>query len=311
MQGVLLDAASLGQGIDLSPIQQQLTDLEVWSGTRSEEVQQRLRQAEVAIVNKVVLDRAALESAKQLKAICVLATGLNNIDLQAAEELGIQVFNVQAYGTASVAQHTLTLLLALATRLSQYQQSVAAGDWQKSPFFCLMQYPVTQLAGKKLLLVGHGELGREVERLTSALSMEVMIAARPGKSDDSRKPFAELLPEADAISFHCPLTEATRDLLNADNLKTTKPDLLVVNAARGGIVNEEAALTALREGRLGGLAVDVLTQEPPKDGSPLLDALSEDLNLIVTPHSAWITPEARQKIVEMTAENIRQISVIS
>ena len=306
MQGVLLDAASLGQGIDLSPIQQQLTDLEVWSGTRPEEVEQRLRQAEVAIVNKVVLDRAALESAKQLKAICVLATGLNNIDLQAAEELGIQVFNVQAYGTASVAQHTLTLLLALATRLPLYQKSVAAGDWQVSPFFCLLQHPVTQLAGKKLLLVGHGELGKEVERLTQALGMDVMIAARPGQADDQRRPFAELLPQADAISFHCPLTEATRDLLNADNLKTAKPDLLVVNAARGGIVNEAAALEALREGRIGGLAVDVLTQEPPTQGNPLLDALSEELNLIVTPHSAWITPEARQKIVELTAENIKK-----
>ena len=307
MQGVLLDAASLGQGIDLSPIQQQLTDLEVWSGTRSEEVQRRLRQAEVAIVNKVVLDRAALESARQLKAICVLATGVNNIDLQAAEELGIQVFNVQAYGTASVAQHTLTLLLALATRLPLYQKSVAAGDWQASPFFCLMQHPVTQLVGKKLLLVGHGELGKEVERLTQALGMDVMIAARPGQVDDQRKPFTELLPQADAISFHCPLTEATRDLLNADNLKTAKPDLLIVNAARGGIVNEMAALEALREGRIGGLAVDVLTQEPPTQGNPLLDALSEELNLIVTPHSAWITPEARQKIVELTADNIRRV----
>lgn len=307
MQGVLLDAASLGEGVDLSPLRQELTELNVWPGTQPEEVSERLQGAEVVIVNKVVLDRNALESAKQLKAICVLATGLNNIDLKAAEDLGIQVFNVQAYGTASVAQHAFTLLLALATRLTQYQKSVAAGDWQKSPFFCLMQYPVTQLAGKKLLLVGHGELGKEVERLTTALGMEVMVAARPGKSNDSRKPFAELLPEADAVSFHCPLTEETRDLLNADNLKTAKPDLLVVNAARGGIVNEQAALTALQEGRIGGLAVDVLTQEPPKDGNPLLDALNEDLNLIVTPHSAWITPEARQKIVDLTAENLKNI----
>ncbi|SFC19948.1 glycerate dehydrogenase [Marinospirillum celere] len=307
MQGVLLDAASLGEGIDLSPIKEQLSDLSVWPVTQASEVSQRLQEAEVVIVNKVVLERTHLEAAKQLKAICVLATGLNNIDLKAAEDFGIQVFNVQAYGTASVAQHAFTLLLALATRLTQYQKSVAAGDWQKSPFFCLMQYPVTQLAGKKLLLVGHGELGKEVERLTTALGMEVMVAARPGKSNDSRKPFAELLPEADAVSFHCPLTEETRDLLNADNLKTAKPGLLVVNAARGGIVNEAAALEALREGRIGGLAVDVLTQEPPKDGNPLLDALSEDLNLIVTPHSAWITPEARQKIVDLTAENLAKI----
>ncbi|MDR9468167.1 NAD(P)-dependent oxidoreductase [Marinospirillum sp.] len=304
MQGVLLDAASLGEGVDFSPLEEQLSHLQIWPTTQPEEVVERIQDAEAIIVNKVVLDRTALQAAGNLKAICVLATGLNNIDLKAAEELGIQVFNVQAYGTASVAQHTLTLLLALATRLPLYQKSVAGGDWQKSPFFCLMQHPVTQLAGKKLLLVGHVELGREVERLTSALGMEVMIAARPGKADDQRQPFAELLPQADAVSFHCPLTEETRDLLNAENLKTAKKDLLVVNAARGGIVNEKDTLQALREGQIGGLAVDVLTQEPPRDGNPLLDVLQESLNLIVTPHSAWITPEARQKILELTAENL-------
>jgi len=307
MKGTLLDAKSLGTGLDFSSLQAQLEELTVWPGTQPQEVMQRIEDAEIVIVNKVVLTRPALERATNLKAICVLATGLNNIDLQAAQELGIQALNVQAYGTASVAQHTLTLLLALATRLALYQKSVAAGDWQTSPFFCLMQHPVTQLAGKKLLLVGHGELGKEVERLTKALGMEVMIAARPGKTDATRPSFEELLPEADAVSFHCPLTEETRDLLNADNLKTAKPDLLIVNAARGGIVNEVAALTALREGHIGGLAVDVLTQEPPSEGNPLLDALSEELNLIVTPHSAWITPEARQRIVELTADNIRQV----
>ncbi|WP_114417690.1 D-2-hydroxyacid dehydrogenase [Marinospirillum perlucidum] len=308
MRGVLLDAASLGEAVDFSILEKQLSQLTIWPTTQRDQVQERIEDAEVIIVNKVVLQREDLEAAPHLKGICVLATGLNNIDLEAAKDLNIQVYNVQAYGTASVAQHTLMLLLSLATRLPLYQKSVAAGDWQAASFFCLMQHPVTQLAGKKLLLVGRGELGREVERLTQALGMEILYAARPGKETQEARPFDELLPQADAVSFHCPLTEETRDLLNADNLKTAKPDLLVVNAARGGIVNEEAALQALRAGHLGGLAVDVLTQEPPVAGNPLLDALKEELNLIVTPHSAWITPEARQKILELTAENLVKLT---
>ncbi|MCC5880017.1 MAG: D-2-hydroxyacid dehydrogenase [Idiomarina sp.] len=304
LKGVMLDAASLGDGVDFGPLQSRLSEFKEWSGTETKDVSARIADYDVVFTNKVVLDRDVLSKAKHLKLVCVLATGLNNVDLEAAAKLGIEVKNVQAYGTASVAQHTMMLMLSLATRLAQYQASVSAGEWQTAERFCLMQYPVMQLQGKHLVLVGHGELGGEVERLALAFGMQVHVAARPGKSDDPRPPLSELLPLADVVSLHCPLTDDTRDLLSREQLALCKPEVLIVNCARGGIVNERDAVDALREGRIGGLAVDVLTSEPPRDGNPLLDALHERLNLIVTPHSAWLSPEARQRIIELSATNL-------
>lgn len=307
MKAVILDAASLGPDVDLAPIRRQVDTLEVHQASTSEQSRERLAGAEVAIVNKVVLDAATLEALPELRLICVLATGTNNIDMATAERLGIAVRNVTAYGTASVAQHTLMLILALANRLPLYQRDVAAGRWNESPFFCLMDHGTLQLEGKHLAIVGRGELGSRVATLAEAFGMRVTFAARPGnEAADSRPGIAELAPEADVISLHCPLTEATRHLVDADLLAKLKPGALLVNCARGGIIDEAAALEALRGGRLGGLGVDVLPVEPPRDGHPLLDALAEPLNLIVTPHNAWITPEARQRIVALTSDNLNR-----
>jgi glycerate dehydrogenase len=305
MKAVLLDASSLGPDIDLAPIREQVDSLVVHDQSTTAEARERLAGARVAIVNKVVLDAATLEALPELKLICVLATGTNNIDMAAAERLGIAVKNVTAYGTASVAQHTLMLMLALANRLPLYQRDVATGRWGESPFFCLMDHGTLQLEGKRLVIVGQGVLGSRVAQLAEAFGMAVTFAARPGKADDSRPTLADLAPEADIISLHCPLSEATRHLVDADLLATLKPGALLVNCARGGIIDELAALEALREGRLGGLGVDVLPVEPPRDGHPLIDALAEPLNLIVTPHNAWITPESRQNVVALTADNLR------
>lgn len=306
MKAVILDAASLGPDIDLAPLRQHLDTLVVHDQSTRDQAAERLAGAEVAIVNKVVLDAGTLDALPSLKLICVLATGTNNIDMAAAERLGISVKNVTAYGTASVAQHTLMLILALATRLPLYQRDVAEGRWNASPFFCLMDHTTLQLEGKRLVIVGQGELGSKVARLAQAFGMHVDFAARPGnEAHDSRPGLRDLVPEADVISLHCPLTEATRHLIDSALLATLKPGALLVNCARGGIIDEEAALEALRQGRLGGLGVDVLPGEPPREGHPLLDALGEPLNLIVTPHNAWITPEARQRIVALTADNLR------
>ncbi|TFH86151.1 D-2-hydroxyacid dehydrogenase [Billgrantia azerbaijanica] len=306
MKAVILDAASLGPDVDLSPIRDQVDALDVHEQSTTAQSRERLKGAEVALVNKVVLDAATLEALPDLELICVLATGTNNIDMAAAERLDISVRNVTAYGTASVAQHTLMLMLALANRLPLYQRDVAAGRWNQAPFFCLMDHRTLQLEGKQLAIVGQGELGTRVGDLASAFGMHVTYAARPGnEANDSRPGIAELAPEADVISLHCPLTDATRHLFDAARLATLKPDALLINCARGGIIDEEAALAALRDGRLGGLGVDVLPVEPPREGHPLLDALAEPLNLIVTPHSAWITPEARQNVVALTADNLR------
>ncbi|EWH01317.1 D-2-hydroxyacid dehydrogenase [Halomonas sp. BC04] len=309
MKAVILDAASLGADIDLSPIRERVDQLDVHEHTAPEQILERLEGAEIAIVNKVVLDGATLDALPSLRAICLLATGMNNIDIPAAGRLGIEVRNVTAYGTASVAQHTLMLILALANRLPLYQRDVAAGRWNVSPFFCLMDHGTLQLEGKHLVIVGQGELGGRVAALAEAFGMRVSFAARPGnEANDPRPALARLATEADVISLHCPLNDATRHLFDASLLATLKPSALLVNCARGGIIDELAALEALREGKLGGLGVDVLPVEPPRDGHLLLDALEESLNLIVTPHNAWITPEARQRIVSLTAENLRDIT---
>ncbi|XKE47444.1 glycerate dehydrogenase [Halomonas organivorans] len=304
MHAVILDADSLGPDIDLAPIEGRVSRLDVHPRTTPDQVAGRLAGARVAIVNKVVLDAPTLAALPELRLICVLATGTNNIDMVEADRRGIEVRNVTAYGTASVAQHTLMLLLALAGRLPRYQRDVAGGRWGESPFFCLMDHRTLQLQGKRLVIVGRGELGARVGQLAEAFGMTVDYAARPGADEDPRPTLAQLACDADAISLHCPLTPATRHLVDDTLLSRLKPGALLVNCARGGIIDEVAALAALRAGRLGGLAVDVLPEEPPRDGHPLIDALQEPLNLIVTPHNAWISPEARQRIVELTAENL-------
>ena len=311
MKAVILDAATLGDDIDLSPLRAEVDELQVHSLTTPETCRERLEDADVVMVNKVVLNEALLADLPRLKLICVLATGTNNIDMAAAERLGITVRNVTAYGTESVAQHTLMLILALANRLPLYQRDVAAGQWGQSPFFCLLGHRTLQLSGKRLVIVGSGVLGNAVARLAGAFGMDIAFAARPGNEEaDERPSLKELIATADVLSLHCPLTEATHHLVDNALLNDMKRDALLVNCARGNVIDEIAALEALRDGKIGGLGVDVLPQEPPRQGHALIDALSEPLNLIVTPHSAWISPEARQNVIALTAENIRSWKLI-
>lgn len=306
MKAVILDSATLGDDIDLTPLREEVDELEVHDITSPEERISRLAGARIALVNKVVLDAEVLDSLPDLKLICVLATGTNNIDMQAAERLGIDVRNVTAYGTQSVAQHTLMLMLALANRLPLYQRDVAEGRWGESPFFCLLGHRTLQLADKHLVIVGQGELGRRVSTLAEAFDMRVSFAARPGNEDNDKRPaLIDLAPEADILSLHCPLTADTHHLIDTTMLNRMKHDALLINCARGGIIDEEAALEALRQERLGGLGVDTLPKEPPREGHPLITALGEPLNLIVTPHNAWITPEARANVVNLTVANLR------
>lgn len=305
VHAVLLDAQSLGPSVDLAPLRDQVDHLTVHDKSTAENAHERLADADIAIVNKVVLNADTLASLPRLKLICVLATGVNNIAMETARARGITVKNVVGYGTRSVSQHALMLMLALANRLPRYQRDVAEGDWQQSEFFCLQDHPTLELAGKHLVIVGRGELGNAVARLAEAFGMRTSFAARPGnEANDQRPSLDALLPEADVLSLHCPLTEATRHLIDANRLACAKASLLIINCARGGIIDEHAALDALRDGRLGGLGIDTLPTEPPRDGHALLDALTEPLNLIVTPHNAWITPEARQKVIALTADNM-------
>lgn len=302
-RAVFLDHSSLDLGdLDMAPLEQAFGELHVHERSTPVQVIERLQGAQVAISNKVPLDPAVLAACPELKLVLIAATGSNNVDLKAARELGVTVCNCQGYGTPSVAQHTLMLLLALATRLPDYQRAIREGRWQQAQQFCLLDFPIVELEGKTLGLLGHGELGGAVAKLAEAFGMRVLLGQLPGRPPrEDRLPLDELLPQVDALTLHCPLTDETRDLIGARELQLMKPGAFLINTARGGLVNEQALADALRRGHLGGAATDVLSQEPPSAGNPLLDA---DLpRLIVTPHSAWGSREARQRIVMQLAEN--------
>ncbi|KJH83393.1 2-hydroxyacid dehydrogenase [Pseudomonas sp. KSR10] len=302
-RAVFLDLSPLDQGdLDLAALRSTFDELSCHAQTSDSQIVERLQGAQVAIVNKVPLNEAALAACPELKLILVAATGVNNIDLVAAKQRGIAVCNCQAYGTATVAQHTLMLLLALATRLPDYQGAVARGRWQESGQFCLLDFPIVELAGKTLGVLGHGELGSAVARLAEALGMRVLTGNLPGRPPRAdRLDLDELLPQIDALTLHCPLTEQTRDLIGARELRLMKPTAFIINTARGGLIDEQALADTLRSGHLGGAATDVLTSEPPSNDNPLLAA--DVPRLIVTPHSAWGSREARQRIVDQMCEN--------
>lgn len=302
-RAVFLDLAPLDQGdLDLSPLQSAFDELTCHTQTAEEQIIERLQGAQVAIVNKLTLGDKVFSACPDLKLILVAATGLNNIDLAAARQRDISVCNCQAYGTATVAQHTLMLLLALATRLPDYQAAVARGRWQESGQFCLLDFPIVELAGKTLGILGHGELGSAVARLAEAFGMHVLTGNLPGRpARPERLALEELLPQVDALTLHCPLTEQTRNLIGARELQLMKPTAFIINTARGGLIDEQALAETLRQGHLGGAATDVLISEPPSHDNPLLAA--DVPRLIVTPHSAWGSREARQRIIGQMSEN--------
>lgn len=305
MLGVFLDRDSLDCGdLDFSGIDRILPDLRYYPATAPDRVAARIAGAGVVISNKVMLDAAALRRASRLRLICIAATGLNNVDLAAAASRDITVCNCRGYGTAAVVQHVFALLLALVTRLPDYRRAVREGRWQRASQFCLLDFPIRELAGKTLGIVGLGELGRGVARVAEAFGMRVLVAQRPGavEEQEGRVPLPLLLPQVDVLSLHCPLTPETRGLIGAWELAMMRRDAILINTARGGLVDEALLADALRQGALGGAGVDVLSLEPPAAGNPLL---APDIpNLIVTPHCAWGSRESRQRLVGQLAENI-------
>ena len=306
MRGVVLDRESFDTNdLDLTALEATLDTWHFHEATAPGETAGRIADAEVVVSNKVVLDAAALEQAPNLRLIAVAATGTNNVDLEAAAARGITVCNARAYATPSVVQHVLGVVLALTHRLPDYQAAVAGGTWGRGRQFCLLDFPIRELAGRTLAVVGWGELGRAVAGAAeAALGMEVLVAEHRGREPrPGRAAFEACLERADVLTLHCPLTPQTKDLIGPAELARMKDDALLINAARGGIVDEAALAEALRTGRLGGAAVDVLTQEPPRDGNPLLEPGIP--NLIVTPHIAWASRESRQRLMDQVAGNIR------
>ncbi|MCP4862932.1 MAG: D-2-hydroxyacid dehydrogenase [Alteromonas sp.] len=304
MRAVVLDSDSLGSDLTLNEFESLPVTLTRYPTTTPEQVIERIRDAEIVLVNKVVLNADALGQAEKLRYVGVLATGTNNVDTEYCQQHGITVNNVEGYGTDSVAQHAMMLLLNLATSFVPTMQQVKQGDWSRSPFFCLLDNPVMELAGKHLIIVGYGTLGQRFAELARAFGMKVSVAARPGTTSAERRALDDLLPEADVVSLHCQLSAQTEQLINAERLRLMKPTALLINTARGGLIDELALADALTNGQIGGAGLDTLSVEPPPADHPLL-SLSLP-NLIITPHSAWSAKEARQRLLKMAVAKLEQ-----
>ncbi|MBV9924557.1 MAG: D-2-hydroxyacid dehydrogenase [Acidobacteria bacterium] len=275
-----------------------------YGATRPEEVYERLKGATVAVVNKLPLRAELLERLPDLRLIAVAATGTDNIDLEFCRARGIEVRNVRGYARETLPEHVLMLALALSRNLVRFREDVRAGLWQQSKQFCLHTREIRDLHGSTLGLVGYGTLGRGVERLARAFGMEVLISEHKGARElrEGRTAFGEVLRRSDVLTLHVPLNEETRNLIGGEELSLMKSTALLINCARGGVVDEAALAEALREGRLGGAGVDVLSKEPPGGDNPLLDP---DLpNLLVTPHVAWAGREAQQALADQLVDNI-------
>jgi glycerate dehydrogenase len=274
--------------------------------TRPEEIFERLKDASVAVVNKTPLRADVLERLPELKLIAVAATGTDNIDLEFCRARGIEVRNVRGYARETVPEHVLMLALALSRNLVAFGEDVRAGAWQRAGQFCLQTRGIRDLHGSALGVVGYGTLGRGVEGLARAFGMEVLISERRGAEGvrEGRTAFDEVLRRSDVLTLHVPLNDETRNLIGSEELRLLKPTAILINCARGGVVDESALASALREGRLGGAGVDVLSKEPPDADNPLLDP---DLpNLIVTPHVAWAGAQAQRALADQLIDNIEE-----
>jgi len=303
MQAVFLDYATMGPDLDLAALERLVPDLVIHDATADHEVANRIRDAALVFTNKIRLDDELIASARALRFIGLTATGTDNIDLDAAARHGIAVANIRAYCTRSVVEHVFGVMLMLAHSLHRYRASVAAGRWQDADAFCLMDHPIRELSTMTLGVVGHGVLGSAVAETGRAFGMRVLVSARRDATEvaNDRTPFDDVIRQADVLSLHCPLTASTRGMIGEQQLKGMKDDAILVNTARGALVDTAALAAALDAGSIGGAAVDVLPNEPPVDGDPLLDYRGD--NLVVTPHIAWATDAARQNAIDELAAN--------
>lgn len=303
MNIVYLDGYTINPG-DLSwePLERR-GNLTVYDRTAPEEIVERAAQADAILTNKVVLDAPILAQLPQLKYIGVTATGYNIIDVEAARAQGITVTNVRGYSTPAVAQHTFSLLLALTNHTELHSQSAQAGDWTHAVDWCYWKTPLVELSGKTLGLIGLGDIGAQVARIALAFGMRVLAhrkSSAPAEEGVELVGLDELFKESDVVSLHCPLTDETSGIINANSLDTMKPSAYLINTGRGGLIQEQELADALNTGRLAGAAVDVLSTEPPRADNPLLTAQ----NCIVTPHIAWAFIESRKRLMQLTAGNI-------
>ena len=304
MKIVILEGHAVNPG-DLSwDVLNQFGTVTVYPRTAYEQAAQRIGDAEIVLINKTNLDAALMDRCPNLKLICVLATGYNVVDCNAAKERGILVCNVPAYGTAAVAQFTFGLLLELCHQIGAHSQAVHRGDWTNCPDFCFWYTRQSELAGKTMGIIGFGRIGQAVGSIAQAFGMRVLAYNRSvsesGKAIGEYVDLDTLLKESDVISLHTPLTPETDRIINAKTIEKMKKGVILLNTARGGLIDEDAVAFALGTGKLGGLAADVVSAEPISPLNPLLTAP----NCILTPHMAWAPIESRQRIIDCTVRSI-------
>ena len=272
--------------------------------TAPDEVVERLAQATIAICNKLPLRADALQHLPDLRLIAVAATGVDNVDLEYCHSHDIAVCNTRGYAVNSLPEHALMLMLALRRNLIAYRGDVQAGRWHEARQFCLLNHPLEDLKESTLGIIGYGMLGKAMADLGRAIGMEVIVAERRNASEvrSGRVAFEEVLQRIDVISLHCPLTEQTKSLIGAAELQQMKPSAILINTARGGLIDDQALVEGLKNGWIAGAGIDVLRNEPPRDGNPLLEV---DLpNLIVMPHIAWASRQAMQTLADQLIDNI-------
>ena len=305
MKAVFLDFGTMGSGLDVSELESLVDELDVYDDTDDHDVAERIAGADIVFTNKIRLDARLLDSAPKLKFIALTATGTDNIDTEFAGTHGIGVANIRNYCTQSVAEHVFGVMLTLTHNLNRYHNAVKAGEWQESTDFCMLGFPIRELSALTLGIVGYGSLGKGVADVARHFGMKVIVSARPNSATvaEGRVSFEDLLETADVISLHCPLTDDTKHLFGEPQFRAMRNDAILINTARGGLVDSKALVNALESGQIAAAAVDVLSREPPVDGDPLLDYAGG--KLIVTPHIAWATDTARQNAIDELAANTR------
>lgn len=276
--------------------------------TSSAETIERARDADIVITSKVIFDRETLQQLPKLKLIAITATGTNNVDLVAAEEMGIAVRNVTGYSSTTVPEHVMGLIFSLKHSLAGWLRDQTEAKWAESKQFCYFDYPITDVRGSTLGVFGKGCLGTEVGRLANAVGMKVLYAEHKDATvcREGYTPFDEVLKQADIVTLHCPLTETTKDLINAETLSKMKKGAFLINTGRGPLIDELALVDALKTGHLGGAALDVMVKEPPEKDNPLILAAKTMPNLIITPHIAWASDSAVTTLVGKVMQNIEE-----
>ncbi len=306
MKAVFLDYNTIGpKELNLAPLFKCLPELELFDATSSDEVQERIQDAEYILTNKIELNETNLNAAKQLKFIGLTATGSDNIDLTYTKKNNIRVCNIRSYCSQSVVEHVFGVLLSLSHNIGHYQESATNGNWQKADDFCLLNHPIKELSSMTMGIVGYGELGRNVAKMAKNFGMDVLINTRTTTNlNDHEQSISlpSLLEKADVISLHCPLTDITNNIIGENELKMMKSSAILINTARGALIDSQALFNALNEGIIAAAAIDVLSEEPPINGNVLLEYKGK--NLIVTPHIAWATIEARQNAINQLADTI-------